>query len=165
MKFTKIFSLLAVASVLTFTACKTSDADLKAKIETALKADPSMASTMVDVKDGIATITGNCADDACKSKCEAAVAGIKGIKSVVNNCSVPAPTPVVAPPASVATVLDAATQQKVKDGLKDIAGVAVTFAADKAVLTGAVSKENRMKIMQMLSSAKVKSDVSKLSTK
>ena len=63
------------------------------------------------------------------------------------------------------TMLDAATQQKVKDGLKDINGVTVEFIEDKAVLTGAVTRANRMKIMQMLSAAKVKSDVTKLTDK
>ena len=63
------------------------------------------------------------------------------------------------------TVLDDATQQKVKDGLKDIKGVSVEFSGDKAVLSGEVTKADRMKIMQMLASAKVKSDVSKLMDK
>ncbi len=165
MKLTKVLSMVALLGVLTLTACKPSDADLKAKVEAALKADPSMANTMVDVKDGVATITGTCMDDGCKSKCEAATSGIKGIKSVVNNCIVPPPPPVVAAPASVSTVLDAATQQKVMDGIKDIAGVSVTFNGEKAVFSGAVSKADRMKIMQMLASAKVKSDVSSLKNK
>ena len=121
---------------------------------------------MVDVKDGIATISGECKDDACKAMCEKTVAAIKGVKSVVNNCTVaPPPPPPTPAPASVTTVLDDATQQKVKDGLKDIQGVTVAFEGDKAVLAGEVTKANRMKIMQMLAAAKVKSDVSKLMDK
>jgi len=166
MKLTKVLMAVAVASSLTFVSCGPKDADIKAKIETALKADPMMSSTTVDVKDGIATISGECKDDACKANCEKTVAAIKGVKSVVNNCTVaPPPPPPVAPPASVTTVLDEATQQKVKDGLKDIKGVSVEFSADKAVLTGEVTKADRMKIMQMLASAKVKSDVTKLMDK
>jgi hyperosmotically inducible periplasmic protein len=164
MKRTQVLSIIALAATLTFTSCKPSDADIKAKIEAAFKADPSSAATMVDVKDGVATITGICKDEACKASCEAAAKGIKGVTSVVNNCTIPMPEP-VAMPASVSTTLDAAVQQKVKDGLKDIAGVMVAFNADKAMLSGAVSKADRMKIMQMLASAKVKSDVSKLTTK
>ena len=52
-----------------------------------------------------------------------------------------------------------------KDGLKDIKGVTVAFEGEKAVLTGEVTKADRMKIMQMLAAAKVKSDVSKLADK
>jgi hyperosmotically inducible periplasmic protein len=164
MKLTKVLSLVALAATLTFTSCKPSDADIKAKIEEAFKAGATSAGTMVDVKDGVATISGVCKDDACKASCEAAAKAIKGVTSVVNNCTIPAPEP-VAMPASIATSLTPEVQQKVKDGLKDIAGVMVEFAADKAMLSGAVSKADRMKIMQMLASAKVKSDVSKLTNK
>lgn len=94
-----------------------------------------------------------------QSKLWKAVAAIKGVKSVVNNCTV---TPPVAAPATLTTVLDAATMQKVKDGLKDLKGITLDFAGDKAVLSGSVTKADRMKIMQMLMSAHVKSDVTKL---
>lgn len=160
--------LLAVAFLATigFMSCKPKDADIKAEVEKALKADAMMANTTVEVTDGVATISGECKDEACKAMCEKTVAGIKGVKSVVNNCSVTPPPPPPPPaPASVTTVLDEATQQKVKDGLKDIQGVTVTFEGDKALLAGEVSKANRMKIMQMLAAAKVKSDVSKLMDK
>ena len=163
MKLTKILMAVVVASSLIFMSCNPKDEDIKAKIEAALKADPSMTSTVVEVKDGVATISGECKDDACKTGCEKVVAGIKGVKSVVNNCTIaPPPPPPPPPPASLTTTLDEATQQKVKDGLKDIPGVTVTFDGEKAVLSGDVTKANRMKIMQMLASAKVKSDVSKL---
>ena len=85
---------------------------------------------------------------------------------MINNLAIAAPPPPpAAPPASMTTALDAATQQQVKDGLKDIKGVTVEFMEDKAVLAGEVTKADRMKIMQILASAKVKSDVSKLTTK
>ena len=98
--------------------------------------------------------------------CEKTVAGVKGVKSVVNNCTVAAPVAApVAPPASVTTMLDDATKQKVMDGLKDIKGVTVEFEGEKAVLSGEVTKADRMKIMQMMASAKVQTDVSKLMDK
>jgi hyperosmotically inducible periplasmic protein len=163
MKITKITMIAALALAVGFTSCKPKDADVQAKIETALKADPTAAGTMVSVKDGVATITGTCTDDACKAACEKIALGVKGVKSVVNNCTVAPPPP--PPPASVTTTLDAAVMQKVKDGLKDIKGVTVDFAGDKAVLSGEVTKADRMKIMQMFAAAKVKSDVSKLMDK
>lgn len=166
MKFSKVLPAIVIASALTFSSCQPKDADVKASVEKVLKADPMMAGTMVEVKDGVATITGECKDDACKAACEKAVAAVKGVKSVVNNCSVaPPPPPPPAPPASLNTTLDEATQQKVKDGLKDIKSVSVEFLADKAVLSGEVSKADRMKIMQMLAAAKVKSDVTRLTDK
>jgi osmotically-inducible protein OsmY len=164
-KLTTAFLLMGVlAMTISVSSCKKKmkDADIKAAIETALKADPMAATTMVSVDKGVATISGECKDDMCKAHCAELVKGIKGVKEVVNNCTVAPPPPA---PVSLTTELDAATQQKVKDGLKDISGVTVEFSGDKAILSGEVTKANRMKIMQMLASAKVKSDVSKLMDK
>lgn len=163
MKLTKVLAMVAVSATLFFVSCKPKDADIKVKIEEAIKADPMLTGAMVDVKDGVATITGEMKDDACKALCEKTIGGIKGVKTVVNSCTIAPPPP--PPPASVTTVLDAATMQKVKDGLKDIKGVTVEFSGENAVLSGEVTKADRMKIMQMLASAKVKSDVSKLMDK
>ena len=166
MKLTKLLIAVVVSATMLFVSCKPKDADIKAAVETALKADPMMTGTMVDVKEGIVTMSGECKDDACKAMCEKTVLAVKGVKSVVNNCTIaPPPPPSPPPPASLTTTLDAATQQKVKDGLKDIPGVTVEFTGDKAVFSGEVTKANRMKIMQMLASAKVLSDVSKLMDK
>ncbi len=166
MKLTKVLMAVIVMVTLAFVSCGPKDADIKAKIEAALKADPMMTSTVIDVKDGIATISGECKDDACKGMCEKTVAAIKGVKSVVNNCTItPPPPPPPTAPASITTVLDEATQQKVKDGLKDIKGVTVSFEGEQAILSGEITKTDRMKVMQMLASAKVKSDVSKLMDK
>ncbi len=163
MKLTKLLMIVAVSATMLFVSCKPKDADIKAAVEKALSADPSMTGTTVDVKDGVVTMGGECKDDACKAGCEKIVAGVKGVKSVVNNCTVAAPpTP---PPASLTTVLDAATQQKVKDGLKDMPGVTVEFVGDKAVLKGAVTDKQRLTIMQLLASAKVMSDASGLTEK
>lgn len=154
--------IVVVSASMLFVSCKPKDADIKTAVETALKAEPTMTGTTVDVKDGVVTITGECKDEACMAACEKAAAAVKGVKSVVNNCTV---APVVAPPASLSTMLDAATQQTVKDGLKDIPGVTVEFSGDKAVLKGEVTSANRMKIMQMLAAAKVLSDVTGLTDK
>ena len=163
MKLTKVLMAVAVMATLAFVSCKPKDADIKATIEAEIKADPMMAGAMVDVKDGVATITGEMKDDACKAHCEQTAKDVKGVKSVVNNCMVAAAPP--PPPASVSATFDEATMQRVKDGIKDIPGVTVEFMGDKAVLKGEVTSANRMKIMQMLSSANVLSDVSNLKDK
>ena len=156
---------VAIAATIGFVSCSPKDADIKAAIESKLKVKPDMSGATVDVKEGVATITGACKDDACKADCEKITQGVKGVKTVINNLTIIAPPPPPPAPASLTTVLDAATQQKVKDGLKDIKGVSVDFLGEKAVLTGEVTKADRMKIMQMLSSAKVKSDVTNLKDK
>ena len=153
---------VVVSATMLFVSCKPKDADIKADVEKALKADPMMMSTTVDVKDGVVTMGGECKNDACKAMCEKTVTAVKGVKSVVNNCTVAA---VVAPPASLSTTIDATKMQQVKDGLKDIPGVTVEFTGDKAILKGAVTDANRLKIMQMLMAAKVLSDASGLTQK
>lgn len=166
MKMTKLLMAIAIVTTVSFVSCKPKDADIQAAVEAKLKTMPEMVKdATVEVKDGVATLSGECVDGMCKAACEKAAAEVKGVKSVVNNFTIPAPPPPPPAPASLTTVLDEATQQKVKDGLKDIKGVTVEFAGEKAVLTGEVSKADRMKIMQMLASAKVKSDVSKLADK
>ncbi len=163
---TKLLMAIAIAGTISLVSCSPKDADVKTAVETQLKAKPDMAGAMVDVKDGVATLTGECKDESCKAECEKITQDVKGVKSVINNLAIMAPPPPPPPPpASMNTMLDEATQQKVKDGLKDINGVTVEFVEDKAVLTGEVTNANRMKIMQMLSAAKVKSDVSKLTDK
>ena len=159
MKLNQIMLAVMISASITFASCSPKDSDIKAKVEETLKTENMMVNPSADVKDGMVTISGQCKDSECKAHCEKKVADIKGVKSVVNNCTI------AAPPASMTTVMDAATQQKVKDGLKDIKGVTVEFSGDKAVLTGNVTTADRMKIMQMLASAKVQSDVSKLMDK
>jgi hyperosmotically inducible periplasmic protein len=158
MKITKFAFIAAVALAVGFTSCKPKDSDVQASIVKALAADAGAANTKVEVKDGVATLTGECKDDACKANCEKLVAGVKGVKSVVNSCTV---TPPVAAPASLTTSsLDAATQQKVKDGLKDMVGLALQgFSGKGAIINGTTNAAGKTKLMQMLASAKVLLDV------
>ncbi len=167
MKMKRMLSMMLIAASLavTVSSCKNGvkDEDLKATVEKALKADSMMMNPMVDVKEGVVTVSGQCKDDKCKDMCQKMITDIKGVKSVVNNCTVT--PPVTNTPASVTTELDAATQQKVKDGIKDIKGISVEFTGGKAVFSGEITKSDRMKLMQMLASAKVLNDVTKLADK
>ncbi len=159
MKISKLFLAIIVMATVGFVSCKPKDADIKASVDKVLQANPAMSAVTADVKDGVVTLAGTTMEDAEKMQAETEVKAVKGVKEVINSISIPPPPPA---PASVTTVLDDATQQQVKDGLKDIPGVTVTFSDDKAIISGSVTKANRMKIMQMLASAKVKSDVSNL---
>ena len=158
MKITKFALMAAVMLAVGFTSCKPKDSDVQASIVKALAADAGAANTKVEVKDGVATISGECKDDACKTACAKMVGEVKGVKSVVNNCTT---VPAVAPPASMTTSsLDAATQQKVKDGLKDMVGLALQgFSGKGAIINGSTNAAGKVKLMQMLASAKVLLDV------
>lgn len=159
MRLTKGLLAVAIAATIGFVSCKPKDADIKAEIDKAIQTNADMTGITASVNEGVVTLGGTCKDETCKTNCVKAIGEMKGVKSVVNNITLPAPPPPpVQEPASVTTVLDEATQQKVKDGLKDIPGVTVTFEGDRAILTGEVTKANRMKIMQMLAAANVKFD-------
>ena len=142
----------ALVIALGFTACKkkAKDADIKAAIETALKADPMSAGTMVSVDKGIATISGECKDEACKTHCADLVKGVKGVKEVVNNISI-AP-----PPPPVVNADDEALNKGLTDALKDHPGVKFSISDGKIVLTGEIAKAKWVAVKQMLDKLKSK---------
>jgi hyperosmotically inducible periplasmic protein len=163
MKLTKVLMTVAIIATISFVSCKPKDADIKAKIEAAIKADAMMTGTTVEVKDGVATISGVCKDDACKAMCEKTIGAIKGVKSVVNNCTVTPP-----PASTTVSSLAMDVQQKIKDGFKDIKGLtSIAFSDKGAILMGEVTKADNLKIKQILGAAKVVLDAaaSKLTVK
>ena len=152
-KFLTSFILVAFAlTAIGFTSCKkkAKDADIKAAIETALKADPMAANTMVSVEKGVATITGECKDEMCKTHCADLVKAIKGVTNVVNNCTV-APPP---PPVLIAA--DDPLTKSVTDAVKDIPGVVAVVKDGIITLTGEISKDKLQKLMMVLQSLKPK---------
>jgi hypothetical protein len=153
MKRTFKFMLIAVAAMaIGFTSCKKKmkDADIKTAVEKVLAADEMMKGTSVSVEKGVATITGMCKDDMCKATCEKAVAAVKGVKSVVNNCTV-AP-----PPMPVEVSADDPLMQAVTDALKAFPGVSATVKDGIISLTGSIAKADRQKLMMALQALKPK---------
>ena len=72
-------------------SCKENDSKIQAAVDTSLK-NSGMPEISASVKDGVATLTGECKTDADKAAVESMVAKVKGVKQVVNNCTV-APHP------------------------------------------------------------------------
>jgi osmotically-inducible protein OsmY len=144
-----IFLIAITALAISFTSCKKKpkDADIKAAIETALAADPMAAGTTVSVDKGVATLSGVCKDDMCKAACEKLVAGIKGVKSVVNNCT-------VAPPVEIKA--DDPLMTAVTDALKAFPGVSATVKDGIVTLAGSIAKADRQKLMMALQALKPK---------
>jgi hyperosmotically inducible periplasmic protein len=171
-----LFLIAAITATTLFTSCKPKDEEIAKAINTQLSSMTDLKGGNVTVVDGVATVTGECKDDACSQKCKAALeaANVKGVKSISWNSTIappppppPAPPVAIAPvaaPASVATTMDAKVMQAIKDGMKDIKGVTVDFTAAKPMVVGEVSAATRLKIMQIFSSAKIMPDVSKLTT-
>jgi hyperosmotically inducible periplasmic protein len=149
-----LFMIAFAAMAISFASCKSSpkDADIKAAVETALKADPMAAGLMVDVKDGVATLSGQCKDNDCKTHCAELVKGIKGVKSVVDNCTIEPPPPPVVPVVTDAAA-DALTKA-VTDALKDFPGVVGTVKDQVLTLTGEIAKDKVQKLMISLNALK-----------
>lgn len=143
------FAAIALLLMLGTTSCKKKlkDADIQAAIETVLKADGDMSNMMVTVKDGVATLSGECKDEACKTKCEEAVKKIEGVKSVVNNCTI-APVVEVVPPVTDQLA------QAITDALKDYPGVKSELKDGVLTLTGEVAKSSVQKMMMGLNALK-----------
>jgi hyperosmotically inducible protein len=148
--FQRCFIMLASVLVLGAVACKKKlkDTDIQANIESVLNADPDMKRTMVIVKDGVATISGECKDEACRARCEEAVRKVEGVKSVVNNCTVAPPPTVVVPPVSDAL------SQAVADAVKDYPTVNAQLDNDVLTLTGEIKRSDLQKLMMSLNSLK-----------
>lgn len=152
-KFLTPILFVAVAAItISFTSCKSKpkDVDIKAAIEKALAADPMAIGTAVSVEKGVATITGVCKDDMCKASCEKIVAAIKGVKSVVNNCTVMPPVEVVV------NATDEILTKGLADALKDNPTVKSAIADGKIVLSGEIAKAKWLKLKPILDKLKSK---------
>ena len=155
---TPLLVIIVTIAAISLSSCKKkmSDADIKANVEAALRKDPMSAGTMVEVNNGVATITGQCKDDMCKATCEKTVAGVKGVKSVVNNCMVAAPMP---PPVITA---DDPLMKAVQDAIKDNPGVSATINDGVVTLTGTIKKADLPKLMQKINATRPKKVENKL---
>lgn len=144
--------LAAAIALISISSCKKkiSDAELKTSIETALRADPMSEGTTVSVEKGVATISGTCKDDACKTHCAELVRGIKGVKEVVNNCTI-APPP---PPVEIAA--DDPLTKAVADALKAYPKVSSSVKDGVITLTGEIAKNDLQKLMMSLQALKPK---------
>ena len=162
MKLTKVLMAVAIIATTSFVSCSPKDADIKTAIEEKINTTPGMMGATVDVKDGIATISGELKDPESKAMAEKEIAGVKGVKSVVNNCTVAPPPP---PPAPVVIAADDPLTMAVTDAIKDYPGVKADVKDGVITLTGDITKDALKKLMPMLQSLKPKKVENKLTVK
>lgn len=147
----KVFTVLTLALALFLSACGKSDADLTKAATDKLTADKVTGLT-VTVKDGVASLSGEAADAAVRSKAEASVKTVEGIKSVdIAKVTLKPPPPPQAPAP------DQMNEGVINEALKKagITGVTVKIANGEVTLSGTVDKANVVKVMQIASEAKV----------
>ncbi len=160
----KIFTILTLAVALFLSACGKSDADLQKAVGEKLTSE-KVSGVTVAVKDGVATLSGEVADITVKTKAEAAVKGVEGIKSVTNNCTLK-PLP---PPQQVAETQqsDPMIKGTIDEVLKKmgISGVTVAVKDAEVTLTGTVAKDRLAEVMKAAQEADVKKVNNKLTVK
>jgi osmotically-inducible protein OsmY len=153
----KIYTVLALSIALFMSACGKSDADLQKAASDKLTAD-KVTGVTVAVKDGVATLTGEVADITVKSKAEASVKTVEGIKSVTNNITTkPLPTP---EPPSPDKMIEGTVNEALKK--KNITGVTVSVKDGEVTLSGTVDKAKVAEVMMAANEAKPKKVINNL---
>ena len=148
MKLTKLLMAIAIVSTASFVSCSPKDADVQAAVEAKINAMPDMVKgATVTVKDGVATLTGECKDEMCKAECEKAAKETKGVKSVVSNFTLAAPPVVFVPPVITA---DDPLTKSVADATKDYPGITATVKDGVISLTGPISADKWKKLKMAL---------------
>lgn len=145
-------TLLVISGlILMFAACKPSDASIAEAVKGKVTAlSPAITS---EVKDGVVTLAGQVPDDATKAAAETALQGVKGVKSVVNNITVPPPPP---PPVQINP--DDVLRKGIDSvfAAKGIRGVSAAVTNGEVVLSGSVKKSDLQKVMQAANELKPK---------
>jgi hyperosmotically inducible periplasmic protein len=136
--------VLSIAAMMALSACKgVTDADLQ---KAAAEKTKDVAGVTVAVKDGVATLTGEVADAAAKTKAEAA-AKVEGIKSVDSKLTVK-PAPIVA--ATDPMLKGNIEKALLAKGFKD---VTVDVTTTPATLRGSYPKDKIAEVMQAAQAA------------
>ena len=162
MKMIRLIPAMALGLMIFFTGCAPKDADIRSEIEKKLKSNPATAAAAVTVIEGVATLSGELADENAKAEAAKLITGIKGVKSVVNNVTLTPPPPVFIPPVITA---DDPLMQSVKDATKDYPGVKAEVKDGVITLTGDITKASLPKLMMTLNGLNARKIDNKLTIK
>ena len=147
----KIFQMAALALMVSTVAVsckkKPNDTELATQATEIVKANPTAS---VEVKEGVAHLSGTFATQAEKDAMIASLKAIPGVKDVMDMSSV-VPAAVV----ETASVVDPAVQQKLADAVKDFKTVKVEVVNGELTLTGDVTAEQARKIKMSVDALKV----------
>jgi len=134
-------------------SCGPKDSKIQTDVETTIKNNPSTTGIAANVQKGVVTLSGEVKDEASKSAVESEVAKVKGVKQVINNCTV---TPPMAQPEPVTIAGDETLVKNVNDAIKSYPGVKATVNDGVVTLTGDIKRANLQKLMMSLQSLKPK---------
>ncbi len=148
MKKTIAMTALALAVSFGAVSCKkkVSDADLKTQATTVVASNPTAS---VEVKDGVAHLSGIYASQEEKDAAIASLKAIAGVKDVHDMTTIAAPEPVVV------NQVDPAVLQKVQDAVKDFPSVKVEVVNGELTLTGDVVPAQARKIKESVDALQI----------
>lgn len=148
MKKTLAMAALALAVSFGSVACKkkVSDAELQTQATTVVTSNPNAS---VEVKDGIAHLSGTFADQASKDQMIASLKAIPGIKDVMDMSSIDEPV------VETSSAVDPANVQKVTDALKDFPSAKAEVINGELTITGNVSASQARKIKMSVDAMQV----------
>ncbi len=148
MKKTIAMTALALAVSFGAVSCKKkdSDADLKTQATTVVASNPTAS---VEVKDGVAHLSGIYASQEEKDAAIASLKAIAGVKDVHDMTTIAAPEPVVV------NQVDPAVLQKVQDAVKDFPSVKVEVVNGELTLTGDVVPAQARKIKESVDALQI----------
>ncbi|WP_378105653.1 BON domain-containing protein [Chryseobacterium sp. sg2396] len=150
MKKSIAMAALAIAVSFGSVSCKkkVSDADLQTQATTVVVSNPNAS---VEVKDGVAHLSGTFETQQAKDAMIKQLKAINGVKEVMDMATVAAAAPAIDTQSAVAPEV----QQKVKDAVKDIPGVKVEVVNGELTLTGNVSSSDARKIKESVDALKL----------
>lgn len=153
MKKTIAMAALAVAVSFGAVSCKkkVSDADLQTQATTVVVSNPNAS---VEVKEGVAHLSGTFETQEAKDAMIKQLKAINGVKDVMDMATV-APAAAAVAPVQTTTAVDPMVQQKVQDAVKDIPGVKVEVVNGELTLTGTVSSADARKVKESVDALKV----------
>lgn len=153
MKKSIAMAALAIAVSFGSVSCKkkVSDADLQTQATTVVVSNPNAS---VEVKDGVAHLSGTFETQEAKDAMIKQLKAINGVKEVMDMATV-APAAAAAPAIDTQSAVTPEVQQKVKDAVKDIPGVKVEVVNGELTLTGNVSSSDARKVKESVDALKL----------
>lgn len=123
------------------TSCKSKNRD--GEIQTAFtsksQSDPNLAGVNATVVEGTVTLTGTCATEDCRTKAEAAVKDIDGVKKVLNNIQV----------AAVQVTDDGPLRASAEQVVSKYSGVQADVSNGVITLRGTVDDRDKLQQLMM----------------
>lgn len=143
----RITSLFLVGLLTLLIACKPSDEKITAAVKTALGTNAALSPVTATVKEGIVTLTGEVETDEVKALAESSLAGLKGIKSIINSLTVKPKGP---SSEELQKMAEDALLSKVNENFATykVEGITATVANGVVTLRGEITRANLQNAMK-----------------